>query len=140
MVRGAKALMAICERRQQPLPGALWFSRWRRTAQTAALVSETLGLAEDLRHSEDSLIPGASVAGVDEALQGPWLGDQLPPHLVLVSHQPLVSSLVRHWLGEAGRAPSHPPGGLVTLELSAPAAACAVLAWWALPPDYEASA
>jgi phosphohistidine phosphatase SixA len=57
---------------------------------------------------------------------------------VLVSHQPLVSYLIDHLLGEVALVPALPPGGLVTMDLAAPARACGRLLFWALPPQYEA--
>ena len=63
-----------------------------------------------------------------------WAGDN---HSVLVSHQPLVSRLVDHWLGEQGRVPGLVPGGLVTLEMEVVAPGCAALVFCAQPPDYK---
>lgn len=136
--RGAQRLRAICERREVPLPDALWYSRWRRTTRTAELIAAACpGLSPV---SEEALIPGCSPADVERVLEPLWQGGTPPRHLVLVSHQPLVSRLVDFLTGQRGAIPSHPPGGLVTLSVDAPAAVGAGLLWWAFPPDYEASA
>ncbi|TXS95623.1 hypothetical protein FV139_07020 [Parahaliea maris] len=137
VARGAPALADLCQRRGVPAPDQLWFSEWQRTTQTAGLIATALACD---KRAERALIPGASVAGVEHALAPLFAAADGPAHLVLVSHQPLVSSLVDVLLGEHRAAPPHPPGGLVTLELSAPAAACGRLLWWAFPPDFEAGA
>lgn len=134
---GARNLGAICEQRGAPPPDALWYSRWRRTERTAQLIAEQFSPLTPV--AEEALIPGAAPADVDAALEPLWRdGAPAPEHLVLVSHQPLVSSLVDHLVGARRAAPPHPPGGLVTLEVHAPAAGGASLAWWAFPPEYGA--
>lgn len=134
--RGAGRLLAICERRGAPPPDALWYSRWERTRRTAELVAAAVpGLAPA---PEEALIPGSGPRDVERVLEPLWPPGEGPAHLVLVSHQPLVSRLVDYLLGQRGEAPSQPPGGLVTLQVEAPAAGAASLAWWAFPPAYEA--
>ncbi len=133
---GAQALAAICSRRSMPEPDALWYSRWHRTAQTAELVGAAWeGLAG---RSEDALIPGAMPEAVERALEPLWLASAPPQHLVLVSHQPLVSQLADFFTGERGVIPSIPPGGMVVLSMDSPAAVGAGLLFWAFPPVYEA--
>lgn len=136
--RGAQSLLDICERRNTPVPDALWYSRWQRTWQTAERIADVFTALAPV--SEEALIPGCSPQDVERALERLWQGERLPEHLVLVSHQPLVSHLVDYLTGEPGASPSQPPGGLVTLSLNVPAASCATLLWWAFPPDYEAHA
>jgi phosphohistidine phosphatase len=70
-------------------------------------------------------------------VQGSCSGASEPAHLILVSHQPLVSSLINHYLGEWGRVPPLSPGGFCTLHISAPAEGCAELVFWALPPEFQ---
>ena len=60
-----------------------------------------------------------------------------PRHVVLVTHQPLVSELVDHFLGAGNAVPSLTPGGFASLELDLPAPACATLVFWAVAPEYE---
>ncbi|MFV0275589.1 MAG: SixA phosphatase family protein [Parahaliea sp.] len=132
--RGAQALVALCGRRQLPTPDLLWFSCWQRTTQTAALIGAVTGCSAS---AHQALIPGSEPLEVECALER-LFGTGTPRHLVLVSHQPLVSELVDYLSGETGATPSHPPGGLVTLALDAPAPGCASVLWWAFPPHYEA--
>jgi phosphohistidine phosphatase len=110
-------------------------SDWVRTRQTADLVGQVLSVS--LVDPLEALLPGAVPADVDAALPSLW---ERSEHLLLVSHQPLVSSLVDHYTGEPGRAPGLPPGGYVTLDLNAPGPGCGKLLFWAFPPDYEACA
>jgi phosphohistidine phosphatase len=137
VAHGASRLHTICTARDCELPDLLWHSRWERTTQTAQLIATAFALAP---LAQEALIPGSAPPGVERALEALWQGAAPPAHLVLVSHQPLVSRLVDHLLAVRGLAPAHPPGGLVTLALDAPGAGGARLLWWAFPPDYEASA
>jgi phosphohistidine phosphatase len=137
VTRGALRVQAICQQRGCALPDALWFSRWRRTTQTAELIAA--GVPGLSTVSQEALIPGSSPARVASALEPLWQQASPPAHLVLVSHQPLVTRLVDHLLGRPGAAPAHPPGGLVTLSLDGPGAGGARLLWWAFPPNYEAA-
>ena len=57
-------------------------------------------------------------------------------HLLLVSHQPLVSLLLDYWTGEPGRVAALSPGGLATVELAVAGPGQASLQFWCLPPDY----
>ncbi len=135
---GGPAFRRACEPRALPLPSRLLHSAWLRTTQTAALVEQALGTGDV--SADDALLPGAGVGGVDACLERQFQSQAAPDHLLLVSHQPLVSRLVDHYLGERGRVPPLSPGGLATLSLDAPAAACAWLLFWALPPTYEVCA
>mgnify|MGYP001819884569 FL=1 len=126
----------ICVERALPAPGRILHSSWARTTQTADILASAFTHA--LRAPCEALIPGSDVAHVDRDLSDVFTGEAPPEHLVLVSHQPLVTHLVDHLLGERGRVPSLSPGGLVALRLDAPAAGCAELLFWALPPSYEA--
>ncbi len=134
---GAKALAEICDRKSLPQPDAIWYSRWQRTAQTTEIIAATLGNVAS--HSEDALIPGASPEEVEQALDTIWDSASVPRHLILVSHQPLVSELADFFTGERGAIPHHPPGGLVTLSLDSPSAVGGGLLFWAFPPLFEAS-
>ncbi|GAB3277053.1 SixA phosphatase family protein [Parahaliea aestuarii] len=134
---GAARQWALCAERSLPAPDALWYSRWVRTTQTAQMLLRSH--ADLPNRPEEALIPGAGPMQVDVALEALRDTPAPPAHLVLVSHQPLVSELVDHWLGESRAAPPHPPGGLVSLKIEAPARGCGSLLWWAFPPHYEAS-
>ncbi len=114
---------------------ALLHSPWQRTTQSAAIIH---GSFPDVQiASNDALRPGVTTADVDELLQTLMAQESPPQHLVLVTHQPLVSRLVDHYLDDPGRVPALSPGGLATLELDVPATGCASLYFWALPPNYE---
>ncbi len=123
-----------CEERGLGHPTRILHSAWVRATQTADIVASAFSHA-NMRPFE-ALAPGNGPRQVDEALH--QLGPESDDHLVLVSHQPLVSTLVDHYLGDPGRVPSLSPGGLVVLSLDVVAAGCGELLFWALPPEYEA--
>jgi phosphohistidine phosphatase len=142
-VRGADAVGFACQRfhdichsRGIPQPGLVLHSAWVRTTQTADIIASTFTLA-GLSPSK-ALQPGGSIEAVDAALAAITVADSNVQHVVLVSHQPLVSYLVDYYLGCIGRVPSLLPGGLVTLDMQVPAVDCGQLLFWALPPDYKA--
>jgi phosphohistidine phosphatase len=89
--------------------------------------------------AHSALQPGAGPAVVEALLQQECERLGQDDHLVLVSHQPLVSRLVEHYLGQSGQVPSLSPGGLATLALETASVGGARLLFWALPPEYEAS-
>ncbi|GAB5449712.1 MAG: hypothetical protein Hals2KO_00400 [Halioglobus sp.] len=113
----------------------LLHSPWQRTTQSATIIQRSFPDAQVV--SNDALRPGATTTDVDELLQTLLAGESPPQHLMLVSHQPLVSRLVDHYLNDLGRVPALSPGGFATLQLEVPATGCASLCCWALPPDYE---
>lgn len=128
---------AACGARELAMPDLILHSPWLRTAQTAGIVASAFSHARV--RAEQALQPGGREPAVDalvNAVSQP--GSDCPDHLLLVSHQPLVSRLVDRYLGQAGQVPPLSPGGLATLELEAAAPACARLLFWALPPEYEA--
>lgn len=109
-------------------------SPWVRTAQTAQII--TIAFNPSFVRAENALRPGGRVDAVDAAIAGCDIGSK-EQHIALVSHQPLVTYLVNHYLAEPGRVPPLPPGGLVTLSLDVAGPACAQLLFWALPQEYE---
>lgn len=111
-------------------------SPWVRTTQTADIIATAFSGARIA--PESALRPASSLSEVDTLLAD-LHADGVLQHAVLVSHQPLVSELVNHWLGDAKRVPSLPPGGLVTLSFEVALPACATLLFWSFPPAYEAS-
>lgn len=135
---GCQQLQQICQQRGMPQPEHVLHSSWVRTTQTAGIIA--VAFAHCTLASCQALLPGGTPVMVDTALDDILQRSNPPAHLVLVSHQPLVSRLVDHYLGQPGRAPGLSPGGLVALELDVAAADCAKLLWWALPPAYEAHA
>jgi len=138
VTRGARRFCEVLDRRDLPAPDAIWHSPWRRTTQTAAILADAFPRAAVERCA--AVQPGATIAGVEAALQPLFSATPAPEHLLLVSHQPLVSRLAEHFLGASTVVPGLSPGSCVVLALDVPAAACATLVFWALPPDYEAGA
>lgn len=133
---GCHQLHDACAVRDIPNPGLILHSGWVRTTQTAEIIASAFTHAD--RHRLTALQPGGTVSMADAALATLIDAREVTEHVVLVSHQPLVSYLVDHYLQDHGRVPSLSPGGLVTLELAVPARACGQLLFWALPPEYEA--
>ena len=124
-----------CSARSLSHPELILFSEWQRTTETADIIAGAFSHA--LLESCDALIPGRKVSDVDVALGNLALSG-LPEHLLLVSHQPLVSSLVDYYLGEYGRVAPLLPGGLACMTMDTPAAGCGSLLFSAQPPEYEA--
>lgn len=133
---GAHRLSEICARKILPLPERLWHSRWQRTTQTAQLIKDQFTNISSC--PENALIPGRTPAQLEPVLERIWYSPLRPEHLVLVSHQPLVSALADFLCGQRGVVPFMPPGGFATLSVDAPAAVGAGLLFWSFPPAYEA--
>lgn len=133
--RAAPALAAACRSRGLALPSRVLHSPWERTRATAEIVARHLDIEAQ---PVDALAPGAATAQVDSVLQHIELSADAA-HCLLVSHQPLVSQLADHYLGEPGLAPGLTPGALVTLSLDTVAPGCGSLQFWALPPAYQAA-
>ncbi len=130
--KGAPGFVAELQRRGLDKPGRILFSPWRRTSQTAQAIAAPLDTPE--LKPLDALIPGADPIAVDAALQ--TLTEEAI-HIVLVSHQPLVSDVVDHWLGTQGQVPAFAPGAYAVIELPVAAAGCGSLLWWCSPPEYR---
>jgi phosphohistidine phosphatase len=126
----------ICHARGIPHPELVLHSAWVRTTQTADIIASAFTQAS--LSPNKALQPGGSIEAVDAALADITVSDPTVQHVVLVSHQPLVSYLVDYYLGCIGRVPSLSPGGLVSLDLQIPAVDCGQLLFSALPPEYKA--
>ena len=133
---GAHQFMLECQRRDLDLPDAILHSPLVRTTLTAEIIAGVFSQAS--MASEDRLKPGAALEDAVTAIADQTDADPLLRHLLMVSHQPLVSGLINGLLGQEGQAPPLSPGGLVTLEVPFPTAGCAELVFWALPPEYGA--
>mgnify|MGYP001825379912 FL=1 len=133
---GCQQFQEVCNERGLPLPDLSLYSAWVRTTQTADIIASAFSHAQ--RRATRSLIPGSTPADVDSMLEQHFATRPQPVHVVLVSHQPLVSRLADHYLDDGGRVPSLSPGGLVSLALDVAATGCGQLLFWALPPGYEA--
>jgi phosphohistidine phosphatase len=133
---GCRQFHAALEGRGLAAPDLVLFSPWVRTRETAEIIAAAFTHAQ-MRELE-ALRPGSTVPAVDAALGAmePALASR--EHVVLVSHQPLVSHLVDHYLGPDNAVPPLSPGGLVTLSLEAVARDCGELRFWAMPPEYGA--
>lgn len=126
-----------CEGRGIVAPDRIMHSPWVRANQTADIVAAAFSHAT--RSWTDVLGPGSDVPTVDNALLDLVREEAPHEHVLLVSHQPLVSHILDFYLGESsGAVPSLSPGGLATLSLEAPARDCGRLLFWAQPPEYEA--
>jgi phosphohistidine phosphatase SixA len=133
---GCHQFSLALQARGMAAPDLILYSPWVRTEQTAEVVSSAFTHART--RELGALQPGGTVAMVESAVAAQQASVPCPAHLVLVSHQPLVSELLAHFLGAPGEVPSLSPGALATVELSTPAWACAVLHFWAVPPEYQA--
>jgi phosphohistidine phosphatase len=132
---GSHQFHAACLARHIQHPQKILYSPLVRTAQTAELIAAAFTHAS--MAAENALQPGSSLAAVDAAVDDAISTDP-DQHLLLVSHQPLVSRLIEHYLGAGSEVPFLTPGGLVTLSLLTTAPGHARLLFWALPPEYEA--
>ena len=117
-------------------PELILYSPWKRTRQTAEIIASAFTHATS--SEQGALRPGSSVTAVEHCLAQLHDTPEVPAHLVLVSHQPLVSELVLFYLGSDAHVPPLSPGALVTFALDVPARNCGELVFWAAPPEYEA--
>jgi phosphohistidine phosphatase len=132
---GCQQFLRFCEARSIALPTVILHSPWLRTTQSAEILA---GAFSHATLTPDAVLgPDSSITEINQAIAS-YASDTVE-HLLLVSHQPLVSQLIDYYLGTPGLVPGLSPGGMATLELIEPAAGCASLSFWALPPEYEAS-
>ena len=132
---GGEKLSLFLESQSLALPGLILYSEWIRTAQTAEIISPYFPLAT--LQTDRSLVPGGTLSEVDESLNSVSARDKPVEHVMLVSHQPLVSELADYYLGYPNSVPGLSPGALFSIRLDAPAQDCASLLFWAAPPHYE---
>jgi len=135
---GCRRLHKACSNKGVPQPDTILYSPWVRALQTAEIIAAAYTHANAI--AETALQPGSDVASVDAALSKIIESSPGAGHVLVVSHQPLVSHLVDHYLDDGAVVPSLSPGGLVTMSLDAIAPACGNLLFWALPPEYETCA
>ena len=128
---GCSQFRAACSVRGIPQPQIILHSPWVRTVQTAEIIAAAF-LPSKVA-AKQALHPGSDVAAVDAAV----CAEGIQEHIVLVSHQPLVSALVDYYVGEMGSVPFLTPGGLVTMSLDRVAPGCASRVFWAFPPTYK---
>jgi phosphohistidine phosphatase len=125
-----------CVSRGIAAPSTILYSPWVRTAQTAEIIAGAFSHAHV--SAESALKPGSNVAAVDAVLGDCAKSGGPELHILLVSHQPLVSQLADHYVGEEAMVPPLTPGGYVALALETPATGCGRLLFWAMPPEFEA--
>ena len=133
---GCHQFHSMCEERGIPQPELLLYSEWVRTTQTAEIIGLAFNHAPRKRCK--ALIPGRRPEDVELDLISRLQQEPALQHVLLVSHQPLVSALVEHLLGDYSQVPPLMPGALATLEMEVPAAGCATLRFSAHPPNFEA--
>jgi phosphohistidine phosphatase len=132
---GSRQFHQACSSRNIPHPHKILYSPLVRTTQTAELIAAAF--THTPMAAEKALQPGSSVSTVVEAVSA-YIDADVIQHLLLVSHQPLVSRLVERYVGPGSHVPFLTPGGLVTLSLEGSQQGCAQLLFWALPPEFEA--
>lgn len=129
-----------CDARGLPTPAIIFHSGWLRTTETADIIARTFQDCSVV--PETALQPDGDILGVTQMLQR--IGEERlvdctsEAHVLLVSHQPLVSELADYYLGMSNPVPGLSPGGLFTVNMDVPARNGAVLLFWALPPEYQA--
>jgi len=97
-------------------PERVYSSPLRRARQSAAILAHRIKPAPDYEIL-DALLPDEPPDHVVA-----WLSSSdLPPHVVLVGHQPSLGRLTAHLTG--GREPSVPTAGLLVLRFQEPIAA-----------------
>jgi phosphohistidine phosphatase SixA len=102
-------------------PERVYSSPLRRARQSAAILAHRIKPAPDYEIL-DALVPDEP----PEQVVGQLASAELPPHVVLVGHQPSLGRLTAHLTG--GREPSVPTAGVLVLRFQASiAAAGAVL-------------
>jgi phosphohistidine phosphatase len=133
---GCHQFHQACSIRNIPPISTILYSPLVRTTQTAGIIA---GASKPAKlQAEGALEPGSRLSAVEEVIKRLDAADSNEKHLLLVSHQPLVSRIVDHYLGESGSVPPLPPGGLATLLLDVAAPGGAKLLFWAFPPEFEA--
>lgn len=131
---GSHQLLEICAEKSLPPPDFIWHSNWLRTTQTAEILAAAYNAPiKPLA----ALLPGSGIRDVDAALDKLSSQSDRIEHHVLVGHQPLVSTLVEHYLGDQGRVPFLPPGAMVCMQLDVAQKNCGELLFWAFAPEYR---
>ena len=123
--RDAIALVAEEYIRRAWHANRIYASPLRRARQSAAILAHRIAPAPDYEIL-DALLPD----GPPEEVVSHFTSLALPPHVVLVGHQPLLGRLTAYLTG--GREPSVPTAGVVVLRIEgeiAPGGAVLELQW-----------
>ena len=137
---GTQAFLQQCADLDLARPSELHFSPWTRTRMTAEIIARALNENGNCIQTEAAAIsPESNVDKAEQLVAAIEREPSAPAHLLLVSHQPLVSRLIGFYLGDAGIVPPLNPGGYAILSLDPAAQGCGHVNCWALPPHYEGS-
>jgi len=136
MTLGCGRFQEALARRSIAPPAGILYSPWLRTRQTADIIAAAFGQADC--QEQGALRPDSTVTAADHCVDSVHRATDAPAHVILVSHQPLVSQLVAFYLGAAANVPTLSPGALVTFSLAVPARDCGEVLFWASPPEFEA--
>ena len=109
LAKAGSRFIGLLEENRLPVPQEILHSPLVRTTETAARLSGILQVAPAV---SQGLAPEA--LGVEELCR--WLNQREVEHLLLVGHQPFVSSLIWYLLDDQGL-PALLPGGYATMEL-----------------------
>jgi phosphohistidine phosphatase len=131
---GSQAFLQLCKQRPLPAPDCIFQSPYTRTRQTAEILATAFTQADII--SQPALEPGSQVIRVEGMVKQVLAKANVPKHLVLVSHQPLVTHLLDHWLGEREQVAPLSPGACACLWLEDAAFDGASLQFSAFPPGY----
>ena len=134
---GCQQFHDACSDRGIPHPDRILHSPFIRTNQTAEIIAAAFSHAT--RTWMDALQPTSNVDAVETALTDITDVETARGHVLLVFHQPLISYILDHYLGDPAAVPPLSPGGLATLSLDTPAQGCGRLLFWAQPPQFRAS-
>ncbi|MEM1154290.1 MAG: hypothetical protein AAGI44_09120 [Pseudomonadota bacterium] len=132
---GARKVASAYKLQSIAPPELILFSPWLRTTQTARLIGTVFEQAK--QQEEPALRPGSSTSTVDRLLVSLQVSQPELAHIVLVSHQPLVSELARYYLSPDEQPPSLVPGALCVCQFDAVAKQFGELVFSAAPPDYD---
>lgn len=114
------------------VPQIILHSPYERTRRTAQILSGQFPSIE--MNAIPALQPEGGVEDVESVLES--LAKNDVAHVLLVSHQPLVSYLANHWVNGAERIPGMMPGAFTSIAMETIGAQCAQLLFWATPPTY----
>lgn len=133
--KGCRRWLQQCRHKNIEPPLRILHSPWLRTTQTATICADQLAHSELVR--ESALRSECRPYDVEIVLERE--AQLLAPcgHILLVSHQPLVSHLLSHYLGEVPNVPYMTPGDFVCLSLNVPATHCGELLFSLSAPVYE---
>ena len=114
-------------------PSVVLHSPYTRTQQPAELLAGQCGAIPLI--AESALIPEGTVDAVDALLDR--CAQDATEHVILVSHQPLVSYIHAYFLGQDHTVPPMIPAAVTTFSLDTIGPQLGSLLYWAVPGQYE---